>query len=463
MFKRITPYLFLMVVLSLFSPMKLSIILDFHKNNRHNLQKIDGLFFLSNYKTKELSMKYEELPLKNTINDEMIVNICLGTPKQCFNVLVDSGSFYLWVSDKYSSGTPDSQMKFDSLASSTFVNLKKEYSLLYGTGSAKGIICSETISIGKNTTLNNLQFVLVYEEEGHTQLDGILGLGYYYDDFEPNALKFSLIDRLYSEKLVKRKLFTQKYTDDKKGVMMIGDLPEEITNDFTNYGFCSAVKNTKRGLNPRWECMLKATFYGYQNENLNGNLEKINAPALFDTGTNLILIPYLFLKNLLSSYFKDFAAKGECRLVGSEDGFFSITCSSFSNVLSLPPFNFIFDDWILRLNPIEMFYRYPDNSIRFVMVSSLSMNMWIMGEPLLKKYHMVFDKENNQIGFYGKEDKFKSDIPFPTQIDTLTIVIIVISVIFLIAMIVLLVMWYFKNKRTQIQYYDPNKYFIQSK
>jgi hypothetical protein len=447
-----------------------SIILEFHKNNKHKIEKINETWLAENLRSflpKDYPNSFifsEELPLINSNNDEMIVNLCLGTPKQCFNVLVDSGSFYLWVADKNSINTPDVINKFDSSNSSTFIDYKKSYSLRYGTGSANGNICSDVLSLGKNTTLSNLNFILVNSEEGHSELDGILGMGYYYDDFEYNALKFSIIDRLYDEKLITRKLFTQKYTDDKKGLMVIGDMPEEILNDMGNYGYCPAIKSKGKLKNPRWECILKATFYGYSNENLSsGNLQKIETEALFDTGTNLILVPLNYLKNLFTTYFKDLANRGDCKLSGGEDAFYSIICSRYANLFSLPPLNFIFGDWILRMNTLELFYRYPDNTIRFGLVSNLEMNMWIFGEPLLKKFHMVFDKDNDQIGFYGTEDKFKSDLPIPEPIDGFLVFIIIVSAFLFVSIVVYAVYYFIKKKRNTVEYYDPSKYYIHSK
>jgi hypothetical protein len=464
-------YSYILISIIYFSFSTSSIILDFHKKNKHKIQQISQNWLLenlfggfSNEYPKNNFVFAEELPLTNSLNDEMIVNLCLGTPKQCFNVLVDSGSFYLWVADKNSINTPDVINKFDSSNSSTFINHKTPYSLRYGTGSAKGIISSDTLSLGKNTTLKDLNFILVNSEEGHSELDGILGMGYYYDDFEYNALKFSLVDRLYQEKLINSRIFTQKYTEDKKGLMIIGEMPEEILNDMGNYGYCSAIKSIGKLKNPRWECNLKAVFYGYGNENLNdGNMQKIDSQALFDTGTNLILVPLSYLKILFTTYFKDLANRGDCNLIGGDDAFYSIKCSRNANLYSLPPLNFIFDDWILRMNLVELFFRYPDNSIRFGLVSNLEMNMWIFGEPLLKKFHMVFDKDKDQIGFYGKEDKFKSDLPIPEPVDGFLIFIIIVSVLLFLSAIAYAVYHFVKKKRNTVEYYDPSKYFIHNK
>ncbi len=58
-------------------------------------------------------------------------------------------------------------------------------------------------------------------------------LGYNYEDFDYGYQEFSKIDKLHSENLFKRKIFTQKYNDDETGTMVIGDLPEEFSEDIT--------------------------------------------------------------------------------------------------------------------------------------------------------------------------------------------------------------------------------------
>jgi saccharopepsin len=429
------------------------------KNSTHIKKFKSEFYFLTQNEIKNFLdfnfLSYgTELPLINSVNDEMIVNLCLGTPPQCFNVLVDSGSFVLWVTNIYSPQTPDANNKFDFKRSSTFSNTNKPYNIQYGTGSAQGYVTKDVISLGK-TKLPNFNFILVDKEEGHQDLDGILGLGYNYEDFDYESETFSLIDKLHSENLIKRKIFTQKYNDDRTGSMVIGDLPDEISNDMQNYGNCTLVRKDSGRKNPMWQCEMKLLNYGDTEK----DVIIVNQPALFDTGTNLIVAPYNFLKKIFDNYLDNPSVKGQCILDAPEGRFYSIICNRFAFVHNLPSLYFVFGEWALMMKPREMFFIYPDGTVRFIISSDPTLNEWIIGEPLMKKFHMVFDKENHVIGFYGKEGKVRYTghlpQPGPDEFDYYALLFYfllvcgaMILLAFLIRVIVTIV-YYFKLKNNR--------------
>jgi hypothetical protein len=395
-----------------------------------------------------------ELPLMNSIVDEMIVNLCLGTPPQCFNVLLDSGSFVLWVTNIYSEDTRDAFNKFDFKKSSTFFNTKDPYYIGYGTGEAEGFIANETISLG-TAKLPNFNFILVDRESGHTDLDGILGLGYNYEDFRNGSEQFSLIDKLHSENLIKNKIYTQKYIDDKTGSMVIGDLPEEISNDMQNYGNCTLIRMENQRRNPWWQCEMTLLNYGETEK----DVINVKQPALFDTGTNFIQAPYEFFIKLFENYLDHPSVKNQCILNAPKGGFHSIICNKSANILSLPSLYFVFGDWALMMRPREMFKKFRDSTVRFIILSEPDSNEWIIGQPLFKKFQIVFDKENHVIGFYGKKDKLKytgGPLPQPgPEFDFeafIFIFLLVCGAIILLALLIWLIIkiiYNFKKKNTK--------------
>jgi hypothetical protein len=410
---------------------------------------------LSNTFLTTSSLLFNEYPLINTSDDEMIINMCLGTPKQCFNVLIDSGSFFLWVRDMHSFDASISGNKFDYKNSTTFENLKIPHTIIYGTGMAQGEIVRDFFSLGDNQ-LDKLNFILVEKDQSNQGIDGILGLGYYYDHIqEENSLQFSLIDQLYKNSLINNKIFTQKYTDDRRGKMYIGDLPEEIKNDMEHYGTCPTIKYSTYGtLNPKWECSLKKLFYG--NDNVNGTeVKTVNEPVLFDTGTNTILVPVKYLIYLRVTYFKDLIDSGICFVERNSADFIIVKCKPVEEVLKLPYINFAFDQWIIRMRPRELFYRQPDGYVHFAMVASNDINIWIFGEPVLKKFHIVFDKTNDVIGFYGTTDLYRYDQQFPDNGLIILNILIVIALVLLVVGTIYFVSWLFNKRNRELEYYRP--------
>ena len=78
------------------------------------------------------------------------------------------------------------------------------------------------------------------------------------------------------------------------------------------------------------------------------------------------------------------------------------------------------------MNINELIYE-KNNYIFFLLFSSSTQrNKWTLGKPFLKKYHLVFNPENKDIGFYSSF--LLSGIKYKTVI----IVAVVISVVFII-------------------------------
>jgi hypothetical protein len=413
--KSITLSLFITVI-NIYTTLNSGIIeVDFYKKKSDNPFSKSHNFFISKMRSFQ-----DSFPLINYPNDQMILNLCLGTPPQCFNVVVDSGSHYLWIRDINNHSYTAN--KFNSKNSSTFVNLKIPMKINYGTGSAEGEAATEVLNLGDNK-LDKLNFLLVEKDKSNNGIDGILGLGYYYNNLsQQNSLEFSLIDQLYNNNQINSKIFTQKYIHDRKGKMYIGDLPDEIKNDMSNYGTCPTIKYINNGmLNPRWECELKSFYFG--DHTSYSKYEEYISPVLFDTGTNIVLVPVEFFIRLRLFYFNELIESDQCQLKQDDNKFMSYTCSPLAKIDTLPDINFSFGESHITMRTEELFARSPLGFFQFIMFANPKTNMWIFGEPILKKYHIVFDKTNDVIGFY--ETKYFNKYNYISPLLILTSIVVV--------------------------------------
>lgn len=377
----------------------------------------------------------EHIPLNNTPNDQMILTICLGNPQQCFNVLLDSGSFLLWVSDTNCYSCPNSMKKYDRSISKTYQNLNKEFSIQYGTGSIKGELAKEVITLG-NFKLSDFVFVLAQYQSDMEDIDGILGLGKSYDEM-PNQKQVSFIDQLHYSKYISQRIFTQKYINEKEGIMTIGDLPSEIKNNKNEYSTCDTIQFYNGRLDPYWECNLSFIMF-------DGQVYEIDEPTLLDTGTNQFIVPYSFLYYLSETYFKDLLDRKLCNLISQDflETPFSIMCSlsAYSIINNLPDMYIVLGDyvnksdqsvWAIKLSYIDLFFVYR-NHLVFLLKSTRNINKWIIGQPILKKFHMVFDKENEQIGFYQGPQEYINLPKFEPKFKYWFTLIIIVVIILLI-------------------------------
>uniref|UniRef100_A0A914Z8U2 Peptidase A1 domain-containing protein n=1 Tax=Panagrolaimus superbus TaxID=310955 RepID=A0A914Z8U2_9BILA len=127
-------------------------------------------------------------PFIDYYDDFYLGIVSLGTPKQNFTVVLDTGSSNLWVIDvkctsQACKGYPNSQFnkhQFDPSKSSTFKNNGQYFSIQYGSGSCYGNLASDNLNMG-GIQITGQTFGLaesIADVFGYQPVDGILGLGW---------------------------------------------------------------------------------------------------------------------------------------------------------------------------------------------------------------------------------------------------------------------------------------------
>lgn len=397
-----------------------------------------------------------ELPLYNDVNDQMLAELCLGTPSQCFKVIIDTGSVLLWVGENNCRKCKSKNL-FNPYISNTFNNMTYHYSIKYGTGAVNGYLGHDKISFN-DISIDKLKFLVVLEQMDFYGSDGIVGLGYDYTDIGFNKPKeFSFIDQLYEQGKINKRIFSQKYHSDSSGVMVIGDYPDEVVNDKDNYATCDVIPNFLGSRNFYWHCNLRGIFFGFDNVN---DTIAVNKPALLDTGTNIIVVDYDFFIDIADKYLKEYINSRQCWVIEEQN---NLMYQCVRNLLlnSLRDVNFVFGNYAMKMEPNDLFYIDSNDmtKIRLIITSnkSRSTNEWIIGEPLLKKFHMVFDKEEGKVGFYGGS-KYNVDIPFPNPYAGMLIFAFIMFCIAVGVLIGFSIWKYYQAKRNVVVFYHPNMY-----
>jgi len=197
----------------------------------------------------------------------------MGNPKQEFEVLVDSGSFLLWLPSEECNSCSYSNNKFKFKSSQTFSKTEKSYNLNYISGKVSGSVSKDGISLSNGLLISNFSFLLSDVVDAPVKVDGIMGFARKYSNYPED---FSIMEQLKKNKIIERKIFSQKIIYESKNIFnknkeddlskyavkkeissdiderlaekvhsknskfFIGDFPEEIKSNMKNYSTCKA-------------------------------------------------------------------------------------------------------------------------------------------------------------------------------------------------------------------------------
>jgi hypothetical protein len=106
----------------------------------------------------------------------------IGSPKQTFDVVFDTGSSDLWIpSSKCIEDGCISHQRFDGVRSETYKNTKTPFEIEYGTGEVSGVVSEDIISLGELSSKKPIRFAESLTSSslfGRAVFDGVFGLAY---------------------------------------------------------------------------------------------------------------------------------------------------------------------------------------------------------------------------------------------------------------------------------------------
>jgi saccharopepsin len=316
------------------------------------------------------------VPLTNFANAQYFAEIGLGTPAQTFKVILDTGSSNLWVPSKSCSSIACFlHTKYDSSQSSTYKKNGSDFEIRYGSGSMKGFVSNDALTIG-DITVKHQDFAEATEEPGLAfafgRFDGILGLG--YDTISVNKIVppfYNMVDQL------DKPLFAFSLGDgssDDGGEFSLG-----ATNPDKYTGKITQIPVRRKGY---WEVNLDSFSFGDE------TLELEDTGAAIDTGTSLIACP----SDVAELLNKEIGAKK------SWNGQYTIDCAA---VDSLPDVTFTFSGHKFTLPPTDYILNLQGSCISTFTGIDIPPPLgpiWIIGDAFLRKYYSVYDLGKNTVG-----------------------------------------------------------------
>lgn len=342
-------------------------------------------------RSEQLGAPLPMVEIKDFQDSEYYGPVTIGTPPQTFTAVYDTGSSNLWVPSKKctKSKACKTHNKYDSDASSTSVPDGRKLTLPYGSGVCYGLLTRETVHVG-GVELGNTTFGEITFEPGkvwvESPFDGILGLGYPQIAMPPHGNVLPPFDVMIQRKLLDSNVFAfylnscpQGQESCDGGALTLGGVDTTLyTGDITY------VDNVfYQDLLGYW--LVKSTGFKVGETSLSCSTPVIGCPMVVDTGTSIITVPPL-------EWTKIHKAIGDVK-------------KDCSNIDSLPTMHFTLGGKDFPLGPEFYVLRGADmngDDECQLGIQGMSIGIpgiWILGDPFLRKYYNVYDRDHDKVGF----------------------------------------------------------------
>lgn len=318
--------------------------------------------------------------------------IFVGTPAKEFSVIFDTGSGNLILpSEKCSSSACQTHQKYEPQSSSSSVQVgkkgkslseepsqKKEATIKFGTGKIHGQFYQDQICLGKESACMKANFIGTdYESEmpfEQCSFDGIMGLG--FKDLSMGD-GFNMVDDVVNQ----RSLPTNKFS-----VFLTDDGGSEIS--FGGY------KRSQAASEVIWAPVTRESYWQIGIDDVTFDNKKTGlcskCQVAVDTGTSLLAGP--------SEVIEQLGTKLNLR----DD------CSNFRD---MPLLGFALGDKVLNLMPDDYIDKSDTCSLALMTldVPPPKGPLFIFGDPFLRRFLTVYDRDGPRVGFAvahheGKED-----------------------------------------------------------
>ena len=408
-------------------------------------------------KVKEIEEDYEINNMNKTIlankegdtslngNQLFLANVKIGSKDQSFNLVLDTGSYILWVAQVGSEDQHQINHHYDPTGTPS----KDSFEQKYGTGYCTGRYYTDNFKY-----INDKKFKVKFGVATETVLDvdngdGIIGLAHDYDDEN-----LSFIHMLKKGKVTDSKAFSIKI-EGSKGKLIIGKHKDFSSDDAVT---CPLLRFIGQG-NIFWGGQM--TAFGMENSKHSEETKKTYT-VIFDTGTNFIILPKKYYLNLQKNF-----GKFGCSGTTEDSKSYQLKCSKDNRVdfkLTINTHVFIIPkEAVFQLHSDKFYYS------RVVFADDLFVEgAYIIGNPFFLIFHTLFDKDKEKLHFYPIDPQYliKGSGESGGSGDSSSIFAIVVVLIFVIGLLGFIaykfIQWRLlkRNDIPSSDYYGNNTNFI---
>ncbi len=372
------------------------------------------------------SLSNENIPIYNNIENNsslsnqeifnyyyrhnMITKICIGTPKNCFNIELSFSSKRTWICGSKSEISKNNY--FFSSKSSTFQKLNDAEQIMTSQVIKTGNYSRDLIKIGNNT-IHNEYFDFFLVEDCNNNDFGELAIGI-DNHFSCNISHLSIIEQLKRKKLIGSSIISIRYINNTYGEILLGVNYDNLNKKFMDFDIPSLDSSIIRSP------YIDSIYILKQITNVNDNSEeetvfekKIKVECFndirfeIDFGSSLISVPEEIFDNLIDTTFAKYIHnKKLCEIkfdINPNIKYF-ICNNKILNINLDKLVLYIDSETYLKIDLGDIFLPLNNkNEILFGIISEKNINYIYIGEIYLRNYIIYLNSEKKSMRFYNKD------------------------------------------------------------
>lgn len=320
------------------------------------------------------------VPLIDTQDMEYYGEVLIGSPPQKFTVIYDTGSGNLWVPSADCTNCKKDGGKYRSSSSSSYKSNGQKFHIAYGTGSCNGFLSNDITTVG-GAQITNFTFGEVTHEAadvfGAAPFDGILGLGPAKAAVDKVPMP---MDQMVQEGLIKQNVFSFYLTSNSSSgsALVLGGTDQQYYSGDIDYHPVSKIAS----ILPYW--LVRSDDIKVGGKSTGACSGFTGCQFVVDTGTSILAGPIKAVNALIAPIGQ---VKSDC-----------------SNLDSLPTITITIGGKDYALEPSFYVIKAADDHGNVqcqlgIQGINAGVPIWILGDPFLRKYYTVWDKDQNRVGF----------------------------------------------------------------
>lgn len=340
---------------------------------------------------------------KKLINNLVMVEMRVGTDPQILKLKLQFDIFIFYIASENSSN----EKRFNQKQSKTYQRIDKKIISIDKSNLNEGIFSSDYIHFNNNKY--NFTFLLETKPDNDIS-GGVIGLNLEEEKEIKKYGVYNFFNELKRIGAINEYFFTINYNDNNSGNLIIGNIPKIFYNNQNNIENYKEIYSDFTENDLTWKIKFNEIYLGEKEKTDKIFVEDFSYCYLrLEKG--IIQGSEKYRKELLRTFMKEQIYKNLCFEDNSEY-YYSYYCKKEVDISKMKNIYFYYKqkDFTFELTYKELFYSNDNDEYNYFLVvfsnaieddEENQYNYWVFGEPIFKKYQLIFNKDSKTIRIYN--------------------------------------------------------------